>query len=92
MKYLKTFEKLENNEYIKESVTDPLLVVLLILFIKSKGLTLEKMASNLKSWVVEFCSFVSAYGFAPLAFLILSNAISNNPCNLKSNTSLSIGN
>ncbi len=63
MKYLKTFEKLEGNEYIRESVTDSLLVVLLILFIKSNGLTPEKMASNLKSWVVDFCSFVSAYGY-----------------------------
>ena len=63
MKYLKAFEKLEGNEYIRESVTDSLLVVLLILFIKSNGLTPEKMASNLKSWVVDFCSFVSAYGY-----------------------------
>ena len=63
MKYLKTFENLEGNEYIRESVTDSLLVVLLILFIKSNGLTPEKMASNLKSWVVDFCSFVSAYGY-----------------------------
>ena len=52
------------NEYsLNESISDPTLIVLMILFIKLNRLTPRKMAENLKSWVVFFSSFVSSYGY-----------------------------
>jgi hypothetical protein len=53
------------NEYsINESVSTALLVAYMIMFIKWRNLTPEKMTHNIKSWLVDFCLFISKYGYA----------------------------
>jgi hypothetical protein len=52
------------NEYsLNESISVTTHIVLMILFIKLNRLTPRKMAENLKSWLVDFSSFASAYGY-----------------------------
>lgn len=49
--------------YLNESISDALLIAYLILFIKWRDLTPEKMMSNLKSWILPFSKFLSSYGY-----------------------------
>lgn len=56
MKYIKKYQ-------INESLSDDILIIMLILYISHNNLTLEKMINNIKLMIVDFCKFMSGYGY-----------------------------